>query len=372
MASLTEFPCVTQSSSPAAPARASGPCPGPAGPSNFCPSLAANRSWQSPSNASPRLCARRALRLYRRCLCRSRPQDIPALPSAQVLGEPVGRDTANAVGFAAAVLHRQDPASSMAVLTADHLIQPVAAFQSALETAFAAVDKHPELLVTFGIMPTFPATGYGYVQRGDALPDLPAVHKVLAFKEKPDVATAEKYLAAGSYAWNSGMFVWKTGTILEQLKQHLPASYQGVMAIAAAWGTNRQDETLRRIYPMLPKISIDFAVMEKAPHVATVAMPVQWLDIGSWTSFAETLPADSRGNRASGVATQHVDSSNILAVSEAPATGAGADHLIATINCHDLIIIHTARATLVCPAKDTERIKQLVAEVAKHHGPSWV
>jgi len=293
--------------------------------------------------------------------------DLPSIPPAQILGEPMGRDTANAVGFAAAILHKQDPDSAMAILTADHLIQPVAVFRSALETAFAAVEKHPELLVTFGITPTFPATGYGYVQRGDALPDLPGVHKVLAFKEKPDAATAEKYLAAGNYAWNSGMFVWKTSTILAQLKQHLPASYEGLMQIAAAWGTPKQLEVLNRIYPTLPKISIDFAIMEKAPRVATVAMPVQWLDVGSWSSFAETLQPDAaNGNRTSGGRAQHLDSSNVLVVSESP------DHVVATINCRDLIIIHTPAATLVCPAKDAERIKQLVAEVEKNHGKGFV
>jgi mannose-1-phosphate guanylyltransferase len=293
--------------------------------------------------------------------------DLPLLPESQLLGEPMGRDTANAVGFSAAVLHKRDPDAAFAVLTADHIITPVDVFQAALKKAFDAVEKHPEYLITFGITPTYPATGFGYVQRGPELTGLPGVHRVEAFREKPKEELARHYLAAGNYAWNSGMFVWKARTILEQIREHLPAAYEGLLKIAAAWDTPQQTEVLNAIYPTLPKISIDFAIMEKAPHVATIAMPVQWLDVGSWPSYGETLPADAHGNRAgAGARTEHLNSHNLLAVSEEPG------HLIATINCHDLIIIHTPRATLVCPAKDAEKIKQLVAEVEKHQGKELV
>ncbi len=292
-------------------------------------------------------------------------QDLPLLPDSQLLGEPMGRDTANAVGFSAAVLHKRDPDASFAVLTADHVIEPLDIFQAALTKAFDTVDKHPETLVTFGITPTFPATGFGYVQRGPELPDCPGVFKVHAFKEKPNEDTAKQYLATGTYAWNSGMFVWKAKTILHQLEQHLPEAHRGLMKIADAWDTPHQQEVLNAIYPTLPKMSIDFAVMEKAPHVATVAMPIKWLDVGSWPAFGETLTPDANNNRANGI-TQHLHSTNILTVSEAPT------HLLATIGCDNLIIIHTPKATLVCPAKDAEKIKQLVAEVEKHHGKDFV
>jgi len=293
-------------------------------------------------------------------------EDLPMLPAEQILGEPMGRDTANAVGFSAAILAKRDPDASMAILTADHVIEPVPVFQTALRTAFEAVEKHPEFLVTFGITPTFAATGYGYVQRGEELKDLPGVFRVQAFREKPDAATAEKYVAAGNYAWNSGMFVWKVRTILDQLKQHLPASYEGLMKIAAAWDTPRQMEVLNAVYPTLPKISIDFAVMEKAPHVATVAMPIKWLDVGSWPSFGETLAADGNGHRTAGAKVLHLASKNVLVVSDEP------EHVIATIGCENMIIIHTAQATLVCPAAHAEKIKALVAEVEKAHGKNFV
>jgi mannose-1-phosphate guanylyltransferase len=293
--------------------------------------------------------------------------DLPLLPESQLLGEPVGRDTANAVGFSAAVLAKRDPDAAFAVLTADHIIEPIDVFQNALRTAFHAVEERPEYLLTFGITPTYPATGFGYVQRGDQLPGLPGVFQVRTFKEKPNEALARKYLAEGTYAWNSGMFVWKARTILDQLRQHLPAAYNGHMKIAAAWGTPRQSQVLNEIYPTLPKGPIDIAVMEKAPHVATIPLAVQWLDVGSWPAFGQTLTPDPAGHRtAPGTLAQHLDSSNILAVSETPG------HLLATINCHDLIIIHTPKATLVCPSKDAEKIKQLVALVEKHQGKDFV
>lgn len=294
-------------------------------------------------------------------------QDLPLLPESQLLGEPMGRDTANAVGFSAAILHKRDPEAAFAVLTADHIISPLDVFQNALRRAFDAVEKHPELLVTFGITPTFAATGYGYVQRGAELPGLPGVFKVEAFREKPKEELARQYVAAGNYAWNSGMFVWKARAILEQLRQHLPAAHDGLMQISDAWDTPRQAEVLNAVYPTLPKISIDFAVMEKAPSVATVAMPIRWLDVGSWPSYGETLAADAQQNRtAAGTRAQHLGSKNVLAVSEDP------EHLLATINCQDLIIIHTPRATLICPAADAEKIKLLVAEVEKSHGGAYV
>ena len=229
---------------------------------------------------------------------------LPLLPAAQVLGEPVGRDTANAVGFSAAILQKRDPDASFAVLTADHVIEPVDVFQNALRTAFDAVEKRPEFLITFGITPTFPATAYGYLQRGGeiaGLPGPPPVHRVEAFKEKPKEPVAREYLASGNYAWNAGMFVWKARTILEQLREQLPAAHESLMKIAAAWDTPGRLEVLNAVYPTLPKISIDFAVMEKAPHVAMVAMPIRWLDVGSWPSFAETLVADGAGNRAAAI-----------------------------------------------------------------------
>jgi mannose-1-phosphate guanylyltransferase len=294
-------------------------------------------------------------------------EDLPLLPEGQILGEPMGRDTANAVGFSAAVLAQRDPEAAFAVLTADHIIEPVEVFQAALRKGFEAVEKRPEYLVTFGITPDYPATGFGYVQRGAELAGLPGVFEVKTFKEKPNEETAKKYLAEGNYAWNSGMFVWRAKTILEQLKAHLPSAYEGHMKIAGAWGTAQEEKTLNEVYPGLPKSPIDIAVMEKAPRVATIPLAVRWLDVGSWPAFGQTLAADGAGNRAAaGTLAAHLDSKGILAVSEV------AGHVVATIHCQDMMVIHTAKATLVCPAKDAERIKQMAALVEKLHGKEYV
>ncbi len=286
--------------------------------------------------------------------------DLAMLPENQVIGEPMGRDTANAVALSAAVLAQVKPDSAMAILTADHIIEPLDVFQNALRTAFETVDQYPDYLVTFGIKPTHAATGYGYVEGGAALGSGSKACKVTAFKEKPVEAVARQYVQSGKFFWNSGMFVWKTQTILKQLQTHLPRSYEGVMKIAAAWGTKDFKRILAEIYPTLPKISIDYAVMEKAAHVAMVPMPVNWLDVGNWNSVAATVSPDTTGNRAIGCRLATLDSSEVLAVSEN-------EHLVATIGLTDMVIVHTPTATLVCPASKTEQIKQLVAQIQQQY-----
>ncbi len=282
--------------------------------------------------------------------------DLSMLPSNQLIGEPMGRDTANAVALSAAVLARVQPDSTMAILTADHIIEPLDVFQNCLRMGFETVEQHPEYLVTFGIKPTHPATGYGYVEQGEKLDAASPAFQVKAFKEKPAAAIAREYVQSGQFFWNSGMFVWKTKTILQQLQTHLPESYDGVTKIAAAWGTADFGKLLAEIYPTLPKISIDYAIMEKAPRVAMVPMPVNWLDVGSWNSATATVPADESGNRSIGCALASLDSSGVLAVSEQK-------HLVATIGLKDMVIVHTPAATLVCPANKTEQIKELVARI---------
>src|SRR5947209_8051876 len=164
--------------------------------------------------------------------------NLPELPPDNLLGEPVGRDTANAVGFPAGILLARDPDAVMAIVTADHVIEPIADFQKAVRTAFDVVKEHPEALVTFGIVPTHGHTGLGYIQRGEALrvaTGATAAYRVQAFKEKPDKPTADRYVESGRYYWNSGMFVWRCDTVLDELKIHLPAAHAGLSKIASAW-----------------------------------------------------------------------------------------------------------------------------------------
>ena len=309
--------------------------------------------------------------------------NLPELPKENLLGEPAGRDTANAVGFPAAVLHQRDPDAVTAVVTADHVIEPVDTFQAALKTAFDVVASQPQSLVTFGIIPSFGHTGLGYIHRGEALPSRTAApgpaggangggaYRVLSFREKPDKATADRYVESGRYYWNSGMFVWRAETVLNELAAHLPQSYRGLMQIASTWDTPRRDAVLKEVYPELPKISIDYAIMEPASQgrgkaqVVVVEMPVQWLDVGSWPALAETLQTDDHNNAMSCPFCVLVDSDDNIVISEDPA------HLVTTVGISDMIIVHTRDATLVCPKSEAQRVKELVARVREKYGERY-
>lgn len=298
---------------------------------------------------------------------------IPELPADNLLGEPAGRDTANAVGFAAAVIRQRDKDAVTAFVTADHVIEPVEKFQAALRAAFDVVAQKPESLVTFGIVPTFGHTGLGYVQRGEALPlaTNPPSYRVQAFKEKPDKQTADRYVESGRYYWNSGMFVWRADTVLAELQAFLPDCYAGYQRIAQAWNTPDRDKVLNQIYPMLQKISIDYAVMEPAgqsrgkARVVVVEMPVMWLDVGSFPALAETLDVDDHNNATSAARVELLDSDDNVVISEDP------KHLICTIGLSDVVIVHTNDATLICPKAESQKIKDLVARLKDRFGNEY-
>jgi mannose-1-phosphate guanylyltransferase len=301
--------------------------------------------------------------------------DLPELPKDNLLGEPMGRDTANAVGFSAAVLRQRDKEAVMAITTADHVIEPVDTFQSAVKTAFDVATEDPSALVTFGIVPTHGHTGLGYIHRGEPImvkgkPG--AAYRVLGFKEKPDKPTADRYVESGRYYWNSGMFVWRADTVLNELAAHLPESHKGLAEIAGAWDTPQRDEVLGEVYPKLQKISIDYAVMEPASqnkgkaHVTVVEMPVQWLDVGSWPALAETLQTDEHNNAMQAPVYVLLDSDDNIVVSEDP------NHLVSTIGVSDMIIVHTRDATLVCPKSESQRVKDLVGRVKEKFGDRYM
>jgi mannose-1-phosphate guanylyltransferase len=278
-----------------------------------------------------------------------------SLPTSQLLGEPEPRDTLNAVAFTAAVLHKKDPEAIFAVLTADHIIRPQEEFARCLEIGFSLVQEDTSRFVTFGITPTFPATGYGYVEFGDEIHD--GARYCKRFVEKPDTKTAEEYVASGNFAWNSGMFIFHAGTFLDALKRLQPDSYSGIVKISEAWGTEKQADVLAQEYPTLPKISVDYGMMEPASlddkiTICTVPMDVQWLDVGSWPSYGDTLDADDCGNR-SDTPSVHLDSKNVLCVSS------DKSHTITTIGCENLVIVHSKDATLVFPTSEAQRVKEM-------------
>ncbi|MGN6626924.1 MAG: mannose-1-phosphate guanylyltransferase [Tepidisphaeraceae bacterium] len=296
-------------------------------------------------------------------------ENLPELPPANLLGEPEPRDTANAVGFPAAILHKKDKDAAFAIVTADHVIEPVETFQTCIRQAFDVLKSHPKSLVTFGIVPTHGHTGLGYIQRGDPLGEQAGIFQVQAFKEKPDKPTADRYVESGRFYWNSGMFVWRADTVLEQLAADLPQSYQGLTKIADAWGTPDQAKVLAEAYPRLPKISIDYAVMEPASQrkaVVVVEMPVNWIDVGSYPSLAETLETDSNDNSLDARRLVALDAEGNIIVSRDP------DHLVTCIGLSDMIVIHTPDVTMICPKNESQRVKELVGKVREKYGETYM
>ena len=297
---------------------------------------------------------------------------LPQLGPEQFLGEPCGRDTLNAVGFAAAVLAKRDPEAVIGVFTADHVIEPVAEFQKIVDAGFRVAENGAETLVTFGIAPTAAATGYGYLQLGGGA-GAGGERTVVQFREKPDTAAAADYFAAGPerYLWNSGMFVWRAQTLLGCIRDYAPENHAGLVRIAEAWGTPRDGAVVAEVYPGLKKISVDYAVMEPASRdakrrVAAVPMPLTWLDVGSWPSFATTCTHDEAGNALGGGKHLLRGTAGSLVASSDP------EHLIVAAGCQDLIIIHTPSATLVCRASDAEAVKDLQRQVGEKFGSDYV
>jgi len=299
-------------------------------------------------------------------------EELPELGEHNIIGEPVGRDTANAVGLASAVVARNDPEAVLAIVGSDHLITPEGEFRAAIDAGFELVEQRSRSLVTFGIEPTHPHTGLGYIERGEAIEGTNAF-VVDRFREKPDRATAEEYLATGRFWWNSGMFVWRAETVLSVLDELLPESAAQLRQVASVWDSPSRDATLAEIYPDLRKISVDYAVMEPASQgkvdadVVVVPMPVHWLDVGSWAALAGTYEVDACGNRHDGQSLSCLlDSHDNVIVTDDP------DHLIAAVGLRGHIIVHTKDVTMVCPLADGERVKDLVAQVQSDHATRYI
>jgi len=296
-------------------------------------------------------------------------ENLPEVPYGNVVAEPAVRDTAGAIGLAATVLTKYDADATMAVVTADQVIEPDEAFCQAMTAGLAFVNANPEALITFGIEPTFPSTQLGYIQLGSPVPDGQYgddVYQVVSFHEKPDEKTAVEYVDSGRYCWNSGMFVWKAKTILKNLKDKLPASVEPLNRIHAAWDGPRQDEILREWFLKMPKISIDYAVMESAANVHTIKLSCRWLDMGSFAALADIIRSDDNNNIIIAGHSQALDSSdNIIATED---TG----HLIAVIGLKGMVVAHSEDATLVCPVSETGRLKELLEMIKEKNGEKFL
>lgn len=266
----------------------------------------------------------------------------PQLTPNQVIGEPIGRDTTAAIALATILVKNKDPEATFLVLPADHLIKDLPAFKDTLTKAFLAAESGNHL-VTIGIQPTYPATGYGYIKRSDKLSD--SLFAVEKFVEKPNLEKAQEYFNSGNYFWNAGMFAWKVSSIETAIKLYTPS-------IHLALFQNNILSQLNSVYPSLEKISIDYAILEKANNVLTIPSHFDWDDIGEWLAIERHLPKDSNGNVSKTPAIS-IDSQNNIIISEN-------DHTLAIMGLSNMIIVHTSDATLICKKDDAQNIKKIV------------
>ena len=282
---------------------------------------------------------------------------LPDLLDCNLLGEPTGRDSLNAAAWPAAMLLHRDPDAVMAVLTADHLISPEDVFAARVGQGFELVEADGSALVTFGVVPTSPNTGYGYLERGPVIDGFEDAAAVVNFTEKPNAELAASWVASGNYWWNSGMFVWRASTFMEQVRLLQPATHQALMALAD------DPSTLGAIYPGLTRISIDYAVMEPVScgrgnaHVVAVGLPINWNDVGSFSSLHQVLPQDERQNAEVGRVLL-MDADGNLAFNQ----GEG---VLALIGVTGLAVVRTADATLVVPLEQAQKVKDAAA-LAEH------
>lgn len=285
-------------------------------------------------------------------------EQLPELPPAAVVGEPCRRDTAPCIGLAALLIMRDDPEGIMAVMPSDHVISPQAEFQRAIAQAAQLVEAAPQRIVTFGIRPTYPAESFGYIERGEPLPGAgPGVYHVRQFREKPKADVARAYVDAGTFYWNSGIFVWRVATIVQALEERQPEMVAHLRAIAAAAGTASFDAVLEREFTAIRGVSIDYAVMEHAKDVAVIEAPFEWDDVGSWQAIARLQGTDEAGNT---ILAQHVGLRTQGTIVRGPD-----GHVIVTLGVKDLIVVHTPQATLVANKHDEESIRQLVQMIAE-------
>jgi mannose-1-phosphate guanylyltransferase len=282
-------------------------------------------------------------------------RQLKAVPAKNIIPEPVGRDTAPCIAYAATVLEKRDPDAVMIVMPADHVIRDENKFRAILKDA-AAVASRESCLIAIGITPSAPHTGYGYIRFGEPFNTgtATAFRKVQKFEEKPNIDRAKQFLADGNYYWNSGMFIWKASTILAEIKEHMPVLHRAALSMASALGRKDGPARIRGIFQGLERRSIDYGVMEKSRRVIAAAGDFYWDDVGSWASFEKYRKRESEGNVIEGeCVTADVQGSLIIS----------RDGLIAALGVTNIIIVKTKDAVLVCPKERLEEVKHLVKKL---------
>ena len=288
---------------------------------------------------------------------------VPAIPAENYLIEPAPRGTASVVALAAAVLKQRDPQAVMAIQTADHHIRNRDLFNYLIKTALEVADKN--YLVTLGITPTYPSTGYGYIQQGEPLSGdyKYPVYTVKRFKEKPDELTAQQLLRSGDHSWNSGMFVWRVDAILAEIEKQMPELFHAVDKIASAWNTAERDEVVRSYWQDLKSQTIDYGIMEQAERVAVLpAGGLGWSDVGSWDSLFEVLLPDQNGNVAT-----HAESHLALDTHNTLVYSASDQRLVVTIGIDDVVVVDAGDVLMVCKTDQAQKVRDVVEYLKKNN-----
>ena len=282
---------------------------------------------------------------------------LPDLPRTAILGEPAKRDTPACIALAAGLLNMRDSAATMLVMPADHLIKPIEDFQHAVKQGIQLVNTDPNRLVTFGIKPSYAAESFGYIRQGNSISTAEnqgndTAFEVHEFCEKPDQTTARRYLEHGGYYWNSGIFIWRTTTILKAIEENDPALMEHINVICNAYESPEFEEIFQREFSAIKGRSIDYTVLETHDNVVVIPTAFEWNDVGSWQSIESLFPVDENNNT---IISKHVyvkSTNNVVWTSE--------DHLVATVGIHNCIIVHTANATLIANKDDEESVREVV------------
>jgi mannose-1-phosphate guanylyltransferase len=286
-------------------------------------------------------------------------EHLPRIPSENILAEPVGRNTAASVAWAALEIEKRDPDGAHVVLPSDHVIEPAEDFRRILAAA-AREAAESRALVTLGIRPTSPATGYGYIECGDRLHSTGGapVHGVLRFVEKPDRPRAETFLRSGKFLWNAGIFAWSTQAILSALREHTPDLVRALSGI-------RSESERARVHAALPSVAVDVAILEKVSHVHVIPIEFTWSDVGSWAALSEVLVLDRDGNcTAGGTRLLAEDARDCIVYGER-------GDITALIGVHDLVVVRSGKAVLVCPRDRAQDVKSIVARLERED-PSFL
>jgi mannose-1-phosphate guanylyltransferase len=294
-------------------------------------------------------------------------EQTPEIPRENFLIEPMPKGTATVVAYAAKVLQKKDPNAVMVILTADHIIENVHVFEQVLNTSYEAAQA--DYLVTLGIVPSFPSTGYGYIHRsmeeinGFALP----VFRVLSFKEKPDADTAQTMVASGEYDWNSGMFIWRASNILREFETHMPDLFQKMQYMFGVEDETALQKRILEIWPSIQPQTIDYGIMEHAKNVIVIpAADLKWNDVGSWDSLFEVLQSDKNCNII--LAAEHlgIDTKNSLVCSNQ------VGRLIVTIGIENLVIVDTGNAVLISHREKVQEVKEVVKQLQAHQKEAYL